>query len=215
MKKSIMKVIVCVGLMVVGAFSYADSAQTPPNPIPELQSVSDHMIAALKKNKASMKKNPAEVSDIVRTTLLPHVDLIIMSRSALGRDAWMAATHAQQQAFTGQFVNLVINTYASALSSFNDDKVVFDAIRGGIPAGAKRVEVNSQIMRKDGPPVNVSYRLIYESKENTWKVYDFSVEGISMVASFQSQFASDLATGIGIEGLTKKLALHNANNTVN
>jgi phospholipid transport system substrate-binding protein len=73
--------------------------------------------------------------------------------------------------------------------------------------GMKRIEVTSKIIRSDGPPIAVNYRLVY--KEGVWLVYDFSVEGISMIQSFRSQFAEELSSGMSIDTLTAKLEKHN------
>ena len=154
-----------------------------------------------------MQKNPAEVYNIVNKILLPHADLEAMARSALGRNAWLAATPTQKEAFIEAFKHLMVHTYAAGLSSYTDEKVEFKPIRGGIQ-GQQRVMVESQIIRTDGPPIAVSYRLV--NKNNDWYVYDFSVEGISMIESFRSQFAAELSQGLSINALTEKLDAHNA-----
>ena len=209
MKKQV-KGLLGVFIAVVVSFvsTQAAQAQAVSDPIPQLQIISDQMIAALKKNEASMSKKPQVVYDIVRSILLPHVDLKAMARSALGRTAWMSASPAEQAAFSDQFTLLMLKTYAAGLSSYTDESVVFEPIRGGIPAGQTRVEVASKIIRTDGPAIGVNYRLVYE--QNDWFVYDFSVEGISMVDSFRSQFASDLSSGVSVPELTAKLKTHNA-----
>src|SRR3989338_6142364 len=79
--------------------------QVAPSPIPVLQNLSDQMIRALQKNKASMAKDPNVVYGIVRRILLPKADLEAMARSALSRDAWVSANKAQQQAFIEAFTN--------------------------------------------------------------------------------------------------------------
>lgn len=185
--------------------AYADSS--PPSPLPLLKTLSQTMIAALKANKASMQKDPDQVYQIVNKILLPHADLEAMARSALGRDAWLNADASQKRAFVEAFKHLMVHTYAAGLSSYTDERVEFDPIRGGVQAGQQRVLVNSQIIRDDGPPISVNYRLVYQ--HNDWYVYDFSVEGISMIESFRSQFAAELSQGMNIDTLTKKLNAHN------
>ncbi len=204
--------VVMVGLLTIGLMRLGFAEQAP-NPTPELQAISNQMISALKTNKASMTKNPQVVYDIVEKILLPHVDLTVMARSALGRDAWTNATSADQQAFTDQFKLLLLHTYAAGLSSYTDESVKFDAIRGGIQPDQTRVEVTSQIIRNDGPPITVSYRLVYETlglnPAYDWYVYDFSVEGVSMIQSFRAQFAAELSNGESLAQLTATLQSHN------
>ena len=127
---------------------------------------------------------------------------------ALGRDACMQSTPTQRQAFIQQFTILLIRTYSSALAQYTDEKVNFLPLRGNFNAET-RVQVNSKIIRDSGPPINVSYRLVRMGEQ--WKLYDFSVDGISLVQSFRSQFAQELQQ-VGIDGLINKLAQHNTQN---
>ncbi len=188
-------------------FTHAAADTTPKSPIPLLQTLSDQMIQALKLHKSSMQKNPQEVYEIVHEILLPHADLEAMARSALGRDAWLKASQPQRTAFIDAFTHVIVHTYAAGLSSYTDEKVQFRPIRGGIQPGMSRVMVESQIIRDDGPPIEVDYRLVY--KNFTWLVYDFSVEGISMIESFRSQFADKLSQ-MNIDQLTQELQHHTA-----
>ena len=176
-----------------------------PSPVELLQNTSRQLIAALQQNQATLKTKP----QIVNQILLPHVDLISMSSKALGREAWLGATPMQRQAFSRQFVTLLIHTYSSALAQYTDEKVNFLPLRGNINNQLRRVQVNSVIVRDTGPSINVSYHLMLE--EGQWMLYDFSVDGVSMMASFRSQFAQELQQS-GIDGLVNKLAQHNAQN---
>jgi len=176
------------------------------SPMEMLQSTSDQMLAALKQDQVTIKTNQQAVFDIVHRILLPHVDLERMSRTALGRDAWLQATPKQKAQFKTQFTTMLIRTYASALASYTDQTVQFFPIRGGITPGQTQVQVKSQITQRTGSPVQVVYNLI--AKDGTWKVYDFSVDGISIADSFNSQFASELQNG-NLDLLLKKLVEHN------
>lgn len=131
-----------------------------------------------------------------------------MSSRALGREAWFQATPYQRQVFAQQFVTLLIRTYSSALAQYTNEKVNFFPIRGDYN-NQSRVQVNSAIVRESGPPINLSYRLMREGGQ--WMLYDFSVDGISIIESFRSQFVGELQQS-GIEGLINKLTQHNSQN---
>jgi phospholipid transport system substrate-binding protein len=177
-----------------------------PAAIPMLQSTADQMSAALQKNQAVLKTKPDVVYGIIRTILLPHVDTANMARTVLGRDAWINATPAQQQRFTQEFTTLLVRTYSAAFASYTNESVKFLPPRGGIAADQSRVQIESQIIRNGGPAISVNYRLALQSNE--WKIYDFSVEGISMVESFHSQFAAQLSQG-NLDALINQLAQRN------
>lgn len=205
MKQRIIKAVLAFSLLIWAVFAMA----TPlPDPTGELKDWSEQMIAALKQNQASMKKDPKVVYGIVNDVLVPHSDVDLMARLALGRNPWNNATPQEKVDFIEAFKKLMLRTYASGLSSYTDESVKFYPIRGGIQEGQKRVEVKSEILRNDGPNIAVSYRLIYEN--GAWFVYDFSVEGISMIDSFRSQFASDLSNGASVSDLIAKLNTHNS-----
>jgi phospholipid transport system substrate-binding protein len=129
-----------------------------------------------------------------------------MSRSVLGRDAWSKASPAERQQFTAEFTTLLIRTYGSALSAYNDQTVEFSPLRGS-PEGESRVQVESRIVRSDGPSIPLNYRLLRQGGD--WKVYDFSVDGVSMIESFRTQFAEQLSQGGGMSQLLQKLKQHN------
>ncbi|MCW5590313.1 MAG: ABC transporter substrate-binding protein [Legionellales bacterium] len=168
-----------------------------------MRQVADSMIAQLKSKQIAMKSNPQAVYSLVRQTFLPHVDMNLVSRAVLGQ-GWTKANAAQQKQFINQFTNIVIGTYAQALASYTNEKVVFTR---EIPQSENTVRVDSQIIRTQGPSIPVSYRLI--NRGGQWKIYDLIVEGVSLVQSYRSQFRDILARQ-GMSGLLNTMVKHNA-----
>lgn len=177
------------------------SAQNQTAPVTMLQQTSDQMLNALKQNKPSLKGNSAAIYRIVDKILLPQVDLESMSRSVVGRNYWAQATPAQKAEFKKLFTYQVTQTYSTALSSYQNEKIKFYPIRG-YNSNEQRVQVQSVIIRGNGQTIPVSYRLV--NNGGNWKVYDFSVEGVSLISSYQAQFANDLSQG-GMAGLLAKM----------
>lgn len=190
-------------LMLFAGLAFAEDAGGPTG---LLRGIADRMIADLQKNKVTLKSNRRYVYSLAYKLVVPHVDVDEMSRRVLPPQTWSKASAAQRSAFERQFIELLVHTYASALASYTDQTVEFYPIRGGY-AGKRTVEVNSQITSASGaPPVSVKYRLI---NAGGWKLFDMSVEGVSVIESFRSQFSDALAQG-DIDALTKRLAAHNA-----
>lgn len=158
------------------------------SPVPMLEHVANDIISTLKENKANLKKNPAIIYNAVETYLLPNVDVDGMSRSVLGRQAWNKATAAERVEFSRAFTRLVIRTYSSPLAQYSDETIQFLPVRGGM--NGKFIRVNSVIVRSQGQNIPLSYSLV--SKNGQWKIYDISVEGVSLLQSFRSQFAQAL-----------------------
>lgn len=176
-------------------------AQTTP--VPMLQQTADNILNALKQNKQSLKKNHQIIFQSVERYLLPNVDVSGMSRSVLGRQAWSKATAAEREQFSRAFTQLVIRTYASPLAEYTDETVKFSPVRGSLEA--RFIRVNSVIVRSTGNNIPLTYSLV--SKNGQWKIYDLSVEGVSLLQSFRSQFAQALQNS-NISSLIQQMKEH-------
>jgi len=174
------------------------------SPLPMLEKTANQIINTLKSNRSHLKSNNDIIFNAVEQHLLPNVDVRGMSRSVLGRNAWRKATPTQRKAFSKQFTKLVIRTYASPLAEYTDESVKFYPIRGSM--NKRFLRVKSEIVRSNGPNIPLNYSLV--SKKGQWKIYDLSVEGVSLLQSFRSQFAQSLQNS-NIQNLINELKKHN------
>lgn len=158
------------------------------SPVPMLQDTANQILTTLQQHKGELKQNPKVIYQAVEKYLLPRVDVMGMSRSVLGQQAWAKANAAERAEFSKAFTQLVIRTYASPLAEYTDETVKFLPIRGS--AETRFIRVNSMIIRSQGNNIPLSYSLI--AKDGQWKIYDLSVEGVSLLQSFRSQFAQAL-----------------------
>ncbi|MBS0350034.1 MAG: ABC transporter substrate-binding protein [Proteobacteria bacterium] len=177
------------------------------SPVTVLNTAANQMLASLAQNKAKLKQNPNIIYGIVSKNLLPYVDVDRMSMAVVGRQAWTNATPAQKSEFINQFTHLVTSTYAAALASYDDDRVQFFPLRADFNT-SRALTVRSAIIRRTGQKIAVDYNVVRSG--DTWKVYDFSIENVSMVQSYRSQF-SDVLASQGMNGLLQRLKAHNKN----
>ncbi|AHE67459.1 MlaC/ttg2D family ABC transporter substrate-binding protein [Legionella oakridgensis] len=175
------------------------------SPIPMLENAANKIIATLNENKSSLKNNPQVIHQAVERYLLPIVDVQGMSRSVLGRQAWNKASAAERKQFTQEFTQLVIRTYASPLAEYTDEKVKFLPLRNSVDG--RFIRVNSIIVRSNGQNIPLSYSLI--AKQGQWKIYDLSVEGVSLLQSFRSQFGQVLQNS-NMQNLITQMRQHKA-----
>lgn len=181
-------------------------AQSPQqDPVSLLKFIADNMITGLRTNKANLKNNPAKVYQLAYRYVVPYADLSEMSRRVIPPQVWNGASKGQQAEFQRKFTRLLIRTYASALTSYQDQEVNFFPVRGN-PSAMSTVEVNSEIVSRETQPIKVSYRLLRVG--GVWRLYDMSVEGVSLIESFRSQFADILAEG-DFNRLLNELDKHN------
>lgn len=161
-------------------------AQT--SPVPMLEQAANEIITTLKENQSNLKSNPDIIYQAVESHFLPNVDLAGMSRSVLGRQAWNKASDSERVRFSKAFTRLVIRTYAAPLADYSGETVQFLPLRGTL--NGRFIRVNSVIVRSEGQNIPLSYSLV--SKNGQWKIYDISVEGVSLLQSFRSQFTQVL-----------------------
>jgi phospholipid transport system substrate-binding protein len=170
-------------------------------PVAQMQCVSVNLIGALEQKKSILMR-PGVVSGIINQQVVPYFDIGTMARSVVGRRFWYGAKDPSlQREFITRFKRLVISTYSAAIEKYDGDKVKFYPLRN-VGDNYQVVSVKSLIMRPSGQNISVTYKL--RKKAGRWVVFDFSIENISMVQSYQSQFKNDLNQG-GLKALVANL----------
>lgn len=192
-------------LVIILLFSFNSVALAQEQPDVMLQRVTQEMISALRQNDQALQQHPEKIYGIIETILVPHIDWVAMSRWVVGRNAWQNASDASKQRFVKEFKELLIRTYASTLRAYNNQTIDYLPIRGGIQ-GKPRVQVGSLIKEPGREPIRVSYRLV--NKGANWQVYDITIEGVSLLKGFQSQFATEIQQN-GLDKLIDHLREHN------
>ena len=164
-----------------------------------LKQTSDEVIAVLKDKREQLKDDPTMVYDLVQEYILPHLDEVTIAKLALGKN-WRQASREQKLEFIDEFRDLLIRTYGKSLSEFSDQTINYFPVKRA--DGEDKVVVKSEVLQSGGPSIPVSYRM--RIKDNEWKVYDLSIDGVSLVTSNRGTFAQEIRKG-GMEGLLKLL----------
>jgi phospholipid transport system substrate-binding protein len=127
-----------------------------------------------------------------------------MAKLALGKN-WRNATNEQKIAFVDEFRDLLIRTYSKSLQEFRDQTITFFPV--DIASNEEKAIVKSEILQSGGPTIPVAYRV--RIKDNSWKVYDISIDGVSLVTSYRGTFTQEVRKS-GIDGLLLLLRDKNA-----
>jgi phospholipid transport system substrate-binding protein len=201
----------CLLLLLAGSVIVAGSAiaSTPSvgDPVALLQSLAQQMLTDLRQHKDIYATHPLYSYKLACRLVVPHVDVAEMERQVLPMHVWQNASAAQAQDFKSQFLQLIMHTYAAAISSYQSQVLKFYPVRGGYQ-DKQQVVVTSIITDKDGgAPIKVEYKLI--RRGSSWYLYDMVVSGISVIASFREQFANLIATS-NLDGLIQSLKWHNS-----
>jgi phospholipid transport system substrate-binding protein len=124
----------------------------------------------------------AQRQDKLRQIVATSFDFTEMAKSALGYH-WKDITPAQQQEFTTAFVAFIEDSYLSKINDYSGQQVNF--LRAS-NEGAQYAQVNTDIVQPKGDAIHVNYRLLQEN--STWKIYDVTVDAISIIANYRNQF---------------------------
>jgi phospholipid transport system substrate-binding protein len=168
-----------------------------------LKGVSEEVIAEIRKDKAIQAGNASKVTALVEAKVVPHFDFRRITQTAVGR-GWRSATPEQQDRLTEEFTTLLVRTYSGALASYRDQVIEFRPLRAS--AADTDVTVKSVVRQAGAAPVTIEYDVSKSGAQ--WKVYDVRIEGISLIATYRTAFAEEVANR-GVDGLIALLARKN------
>lgn len=158
------------------------------DPVVMVKDMARDILAELKVKQELFRKDPSLISAFADEFVLPYVDTARMARHAAGRQ-WKSASTQQQKDFVEAFSENLINSYSSTLLKLNivDVKVVNvqDVKRG-------RKSITTEISQDNGKKATVIYRAFKDKKTQKWMLYDFSIEGISLLVNYRKVFSSEI-----------------------
>jgi phospholipid transport system substrate-binding protein len=168
--------------------------------------ISNQVTQALNKEPDLAERDPASMYKLLNRVVVPHFDFDATARLVLGR-YWRDMTPQQQQRFVREFSTHLVRFYATSLIKYKDQTIDFKPLRA--PDAADDVAVHTEVEQGNGPAIPIDYRMHLKGGE--WKVYDVSIDGISLVASNRNSYAAEIRNG-GIDTLTARLARINREN---
>ena len=164
-----------------------------------IRSTSAHVLKEIKSNSELFQQDPAKLYALVGEVVLPHFDFEGMIDLALGR--YRNEVSAEQRPLiVKEFQVLLVRTYSRALLDYNNQDIVYLPMEVSNETG--NVTVKSEIEQAGGFPIPLNYRL--RQGDQGWKVFDISVDDVSLVSNYSSSFARQIRKH-GIDGLIKTL----------
>ncbi len=182
-------------LIVVG--SGATDASSQPNhqaAASLISNLASNALAALRQPNLTM----AQREQIVRKLLHQGFDVAFIGRFVLGRH-WRRVGPEQRGDYQRVFGEFLVKTYASRLGGYAGETFGVSSVR---PAGKNDSLVYTVINRPSGPPLKAAWRV--REINGQPRIIDVMVEGISMVVTQRSEFASVIKRN-GFDGLLEAL----------
>jgi len=104
-----------------------------------------------------------------------------LARRSLGRH-WQARTPEERDEFVRLLGHLLERAYLGKLELYSGERIALlgDSVDGDL------VTVRTRVVTRQGTEIPVDYRML--RRGDGWRAYDVTIEGVSLVANYRSQF---------------------------
>lgn len=181
-------------LGVLATIPAADGAG--PGPTEQLRGAIDQILQILEDPALKGSVRAADRHRAVRQITDEIFDFEETARRAMAQH-WRSLAPAQRREFVETFSDLIERAYMSKIELYSGEKIQYpgERVEGDVATVATR------ILTKKGAEVPIDYRMLKRGER--WRVYDVSIEGVSLVASYRTQFNNVIRTSSYDELLRK------------
>jgi len=155
-------------------------------PLDAVKINADKVLDILRDPKLKAASAKEMKKDKLRAVYVNMFDEVELSRRSLGMK-WNKLNTAQRQEFVKLFEQVLEKAYADRILSYTNEKIEFtkeSMISGNL------AEVRTKVITAS-KEIPIYYRVIL--KGGTWKVYDVTIENVSLVQNYRTQFNDILA----------------------
>jgi len=167
------------------------------DPMEEIKQTTDKILSIVTNPALKAPSKTEEREKLVRQAVDERFDWEEMAHRTLAIH-WPRRTPEERKEFVRLFADLVERTYMKKVEDYSGEKVLYE----GETKEGDYASVRVKIVTKKGEDIPVEYRLKKE-KEN-WFVYDVSIEGVSLVNNYRTQFNSIISQS-SYENVVKRL----------
>ena len=168
-------VLACVLVVAVGPSAWAGPATD------QIRTRVDRIVKILEDSDLQKESRTKERRSAIRQIAEEIFDFTEISQRSLGRH-WQARTPAERAEFAALFGGLLSDVYISRIEAYSGERILYvsEAVDG------EYVTVRTRIVTKQGTEIPVDYRML--RRDDRWRVFDASIEGVSLVANYRAQF---------------------------
>ena len=184
---------VAAGLALAAAAAWAGPATE------QLKASVQRVLEIVQEPELKKPQNTEKRRVAIRQVARQLFDFDEMARRALARH-WAQRNPEERKRFTELFADLLENSYVSKIESYGGEKIAY------LPEQAEgdTVTVRSKLVTQRGTEVPIDYRMQKEGER--FKVFDVTIEGVSLVANYRTQF-NKIITQSSYGELVKKMEL--------
>ena len=150
-------------------------------PTDRIKGGTDKIIAVLSDPNLLGDEKADERRQAIREAVYELFDWEEMAKRSLARH-WRERTDEEKKEFVVLYGELLERTYLDRVEGYSGEEVIYTEER----IDGKYALVKATIVTKTKQEIAVDYKLKTKSKQ--WLVYDVSVEGVSLVNNYRTQF---------------------------
>ena len=170
------------------------------DPVSLVEDTTVHIFADVADNLDEYTANPESLQKLVRTNLMPILDVDYAARLVLGR-AGRGLSKGKIDEFAICMSNLLVNRYSKGLLYFGGETKLWVLPQRG-ELNEKLTRVRTRVTLPNGGQAPVDYA--FHKTPDGWKAFDVIVEGISYVTTYRNQIMPDVQAN-GIDSVLERL----------
>jgi phospholipid transport system substrate-binding protein len=155
-------------------------------PTQQVKQTTDKILAILSNPSLKGPAHAEERRKVIGQTVDERFDWEEMSRRSLAQH-WAGRTPEEKKEFMGLFRDLLERTYLDKVDDYSGEAVTYE----GETIDGNYASVKVKIVTSKAKEIPVEYRVM--KKQTGWLVYDITIEGVSLVNNYRSQFNSILS----------------------
>ena len=176
------RLVPCVILVAVTGLTVGAPASARAGaPTDQLKASVDQIVRVLEDPGLRVQARARDRRAAIRKEAEVVFDFTETAKRALGRH-WQGRSEKDRQEFTRLFTDLIERAYISKIERYSGERITY----AGESVDAGLATVRTRFVTKQGTEVPVDYRM--HERGDRWLVYDVSVEGVSLVNNYRTQF---------------------------
>ena len=153
------------------------------NPQTFIDSNAQSMVQVIIENQDLFESDPDLFKQKIKDIFEPMVDFRRVSASVMGKENYLNSSAKQRSEFIEVFKNSLLDTYASTLAQWGDQKIVTNFTDN--TSFEKIEDVNQDLLTESN-----SYPITYKVRKSGegWKIINIIVNGVNLGLTFRNQF---------------------------
>ena len=153
------------------------------NPQTFIDSNAQSMVQVIVNNQDLFESDPDLFKKKIKDIFEPMVDFRRVSASVMGKENYLKSSTEQRSEFIEVFKNSLLDTYASTLAQWGDQKIVTSLTNK--TSFEKIEDVNQDLLTESN-----SYPITYKVRKSGegWKIINIIVNGVNLGLTFRNQF---------------------------